>query len=375
MNIKIAFMGIRGVPANYSGFETFAEQLGSRLAIKNFSVFVYNRSHLYNNSIKEKYNKYKGMKLIFLPSIPLKHFETISHTFLSILHSFIHKYDIIYICGVGNSIICWLPRLFGTKVIINVDGKDWERDKWKWFAKKFLKFSEKLAIKFANVVITDSENMRNYYKSEYNADTVYIPYGGDLQPDYDNEFLIEYNLEPKKYILFVGRLEPENNAHIVIEAFKKISFNHNFGLVIIGDAPYADEYKAYLKELAGSASNIIFTGFLFGKGYRQISTNCYLFILSSEVGGTHPVLVEQMSLGNCIIASDTESNREVLQEAGCFFDLSVGSSDLQRKIEFLISNQEEANVLRIKAKERAKLYSWDAITEKYINLFNLLIRK
>jgi len=367
-------MGIRGVPANYSGFETFAEQLGSRLAVKNFSVFVYNRSHLYNNSIKEG-NKYKGMRLIFLPSIPLKHFETITHTFFSILHSFIHHYDIIYICGVGNSILCWLPRLFGTKVIINVDGKDWERDKWKPLAKKFLKFSEKLAIKFADAVITDSENMKNYYKSEYNAETFYIPYGGDLEPDYGNEFLAKYNLEPKKYLLFVGRLEPENNAHIVIEAFKKISFSHNFKLVIIGDAPYSEGYKSYLKDLAGGASNIIFTGFLFGKGYRQLSTNCYLFILSSEVGGTHPVLVEQMSLGNCIIASDTESNREVLQEAGCFFDLQLGSDDLQKKIEFLISNPEEANLLKIKAKERAKSYTWDAITEKYIDLFNSLVRR
>lgn len=374
--MKIAFMGIRGVPAKYSGFETFVEQLGSRLVSKNYSVYIYNRSHLYKKEFIDKKNRqYKGMDIILLPAITFKHFETISHTFFSVLHSFTKKYDIIYICGAGNSILCWIPRLFGTKVIINVDGKDWERKKWNLFAKKFLKFSEKIAVKFANIVITDSESMKNYYASEYKAKTFFIPYGGDIEPDYGKDFLSKYNLQPEKYILFVGRLEPENNAHLVIEAFKNIANKNAFKLVIIGDAPYASKYKNYLKELAKNDSNIIFTGFLFGKGYRQISTHTFLFILASEVGGTHPVLVEQMSLGNCIIASEIPSNKEVLQDAGCFFNLSEGSLDLQKKIEFFLENPQAVQQFKIKAKDRAKFYCWDLIAEKYVALFNEILGK
>jgi glycosyltransferase involved in cell wall biosynthesis len=363
---KIAFTGIRGIPASYSGFETFVEELSKRLVNNNFKVCVYNRSTHYKN----KLSTFNGAKLIYLPTIPTKHLDTIIHTFISLVHAAFKKFDLIYICGVGNSPLCFIPKLYNCKVIINVDGKDWERKKWGSFAKKYLKLAEKLATKFANIVITDSLSMQNYYKAEYNADTICIPYGGDIEPDYNTDILEHYELIPQNYLLFVGRLEPENNAHILIEAFKQIPDKRGFKLVIVGDAPYASSYKDYLRKLSSDDKTITFTGYLFGDGYRQLSTHAYLFILPSEVGGTHPVLTQQMFIGNCIVAAKTDSNTEVLNNCGFLFDLDEPVVNLKNIILYLIQNPNVVNEYKKRAKEYARgFYSWDRIAKQYIELF------
>lgn len=363
---RIAFTGIRGIPASYSGFETFVEEISTRLIKHNFDVSVYNRTTHYKN----KLSTYKGIKLIYLPTIPTKHLDTIIHTFISLLHASLQKYDLIFICGVGNSPLCIFPRAYRNKVFINVDGKDWERKKWSLLAKKYLKFAEKIAVKFANVVVTDSIAMQKYYQDNYNFKTIFIPYGGDINPDYDADFLKQFNLTPKNYILFVGRLEPENNAHILINAFKNINNKKDIKLVVVGDAPYASSYKNSLYDLSKDDKSIIFTGFLFDKGYRQLSTHALLYVLPSEVGGTHPVLTQQMYIGNCIVAANTSSNKEVLDECGFFFHLDEPIISLQNILEYILANPNIIPEYGIKAKNRAlKIYSWEQITKQYIDLF------
>ena len=369
--LKIAFTGIRGIPASYSGFETFVEELSDRLVQKNIEVSVYNRSTHYKN----RPILHKGARILYLPTIPSKHLDTIVHTFIVLLHALFKKYDIVYICGVGNSMVSWIPRITGKKVILNVDGRDWQRKKWGSFAKAYLRFAEKMAPKSVHLVITDSMEMKNYYKRVYNAETIFVPYGGNMAPDTGIEYISKFALEPDRYILFVGRLEPENNAHILIKAFKELSNRKNFTLVIVGDAPYAETYKASLKSLARNGADIIFTGFVFGDGYRQLSTHAYGFVLASEVGGTHPVLVEQMSIGNCIIASNTESNLEVLGNAGLSFDLAKPVEDLANKLKHIMENPAEVRTYKNKARERAfAFYSWDAIADQYLHLFDELLK-
>ena len=212
--------------------------------------------------------------------------------------------------------------------------------------------------------------MQNYYKAEYNADTICIPYGGDIEPDYNTDILEHYELIPQNYLLFVGRLEPENNAHILIEAFKQIPDKRGFKLVIVGDAPYASSYKDYLRKLSSDDKTITFTGYLFGDGYRQLSTHAYLFILPSEVGGTHPVLTQQMFIGNCIVAAKTDSNTEVLNNCGFLFDLDEPVVNLKNIILYLIQNPNVVNEYKKRAKEYARgFYSWDRIAKQYIELF------
>jgi GT2 family glycosyltransferase len=368
--LKIAFMGTRGVPAGYSGFETFVEQAGKRLS-KSHRVFVYNRSHY----IKIK-GEYLGMKLIRIPTIPLKHTDTIVHTFLSVLHGAFMGYDIVYICGVGNSILSFIPRLYGAKTFLNVDGKDWAREKWGRFAKWFLKTSEKIATIFPDIVIADSKAVEDYYLQTYGKKTVMIPYGAEMRHIPPSRCLHKFGLEPGKYILFVGRLVPENGAHIIIDAYKKIE-KTSFPLVIVGDAPYMEKYKAELKRKAEeikSPKKVIFTGFLLGDDYMEISSHPYIYVLASGVGGTHPVLVEQMKAGNCVLVNSVNpANIEVVEKTGLYFDGNKGSEDLKEKIEYLLQNPEVVAQYRELARKRAEeIYNWERITKRYEELFLIM---
>lgn len=367
--MKIAFMGIRGVPANYSGFETFVEEFGSRLAEKGHCVTVYNRA----NWVKYKEKTYKGMRLVKLPAIQNKHLDTISHTFLSMLHAIFNKYDIVYICGVGNSALSFFPRILGCKTILNVDGLDWQREKWGMAAKLYLRASEYIATIFANIIISDSKTIREYYIRRYNKQTVYIPYGvnikqasgADIQSD---NFLSSLGLERGKYILFVGRLVPDNGAHYLIESYLKLQTD--LKLVIVGDAPYSKRYIRSLKYFENG--KIIFTGYLFGERYRQISSHAAIFVLPSKSGGTRPVLLEQMAFGNCVLVNETRQNLETIGEAGCSYSEEAEGSSLKDKLEYLISNPEVRKVCGKKAVEWVrKEYGWDRITDRYEQLFKL----
>jgi len=364
--LKIAFMGTRGVPASYSGFETFVEEIGWRLAERGYEIYVYNRT----THIKVRMKEYRGMHIINLPTIPTKHLDTIVHTILSIIHSIFRNYDIIYICGVGNSILSIVPRVLGRKVILNVDGADWSRKKWNRFARAYLKISERMATSLADVVISDSIAVKNYYLENYNFDTVFIPYGGFIPKKEPGSYLEKFGLKKDEYILFVGRLVPENNAHLLIKAFKSIKDTEK-KLVIVGDAPYVDEYKRYLRDISKDDERIVFTGYLFGEGYYELSSNCYIYVLASEVGGTHPVLVEQMSCGNCVLVNDINpANLEVMREGGIFFDGSRGESALSEKLIYLLKNPNIVTEKRVIAKKVVEEnYNWDVITDAYERLF------
>jgi glycosyltransferase involved in cell wall biosynthesis len=262
--MKIALLGTRGIPASYSGFETCVEQLGQRLAARGHDVTVYCRSHHISYSGTE----YKGMRLVKLPTIANKYLDTIVHSFLSSLHALFQGYDIGLYFIAGNSPVTWIPRLVGTRTLLNVDGLDWRRDKWPSMAKKYIQFSEYLATILPTNYLTDSKHVQHYYKEKYHDEPDYIPYGSDVEILLPGETLKEYGLEPRKYILFVGRLVPENCAHHIVDAFRKI--DTDLKCVIVGDSAYAEEYKNTLRNLAGNDSRIVFTGYVFGKGYQEL---------------------------------------------------------------------------------------------------------
>lgn len=363
--MKIAIIGTRGIPASYSGFETLAEQLSARLVERGHKVYVYCRTH----HIKYRKKRYKGVKLVRLPTIRNKFFDTIVHTFLSIVHSIFTDAEIVYVCIVGNSILSILPRFFGKKVVLNVDGADWQREKWSAFAKAYLKLSERVACIFPDVTLTDSRVMYKYYMDNFKKETACIAYGSEVPRDEGKEFLEKFGLQERKYILFVGRLVPENNAHVLVSAYKKIEDKRGFKLVVVGDAPYAEKYKQIL--FTNRSSEIVFTGYLFGKGYRQLSSHAYLFVEPSGVGGTHPALVEAMGFGNCVIVNDMPANLETIGDAGFSYDRSKGADDLKDKLEFLIANPAIVEEYGKKSLARMqKHYSWNSITAQYEKLFS-----
>ena len=369
--MKIALLGTRGIPASYSGFETCVEQLGQRLVERGHEVTVYCRSH----HITYPGSEYKGMHLMKLPTIANKYLDTIVHSFLSSVHALFQRYDIALYFIAGNSPVTWIPRLVGAKTILNVDGLDWRREKWPALAKKYIQFAEYLATILPTEYLTDSRHVQKYYKERFIDEPAYIPYGSDVDILPPGDTLAQYDLEPRKYILFVGRLVPENCVHHLVEAFRGI--DTDLKCVVVGDAPYAEEYKASLKKLAGDDERIIFAGYIFGKGYQELGSNAYIFVESSGVGGTHPALVEAMAFGNCVVVNNTPENLETIgtDNAGLAYDGQVGASSLKAVLERLIDNPNTVASYCKKSYNYAKVhYSWDSVTDEYERLFYRVLR-
>ena len=363
-HLRLALIGTRGVPARYSGFETCAEQLGRRLVRRGHAVTVYCRSHFDDQGSVE----YLGMRRVTLPSVRHKYFDTIVHTGLSTFHALAHRYDVILYFIAGNSPLVWIPRVAGTRTVINVDGLDWKREKWPAVAKWYLRTAERLAPRLASACVTDSTVVQRYYREAYGQETVYIPYGSELDPAEAGPTLARFGLEPNGYVLFVGRLVEENSVHHLVEAYR--SLETSWPCVIVGGASYADRYLSRLRELAEGDSRIVLTGYLFGDGYRELSSNAAVFVETSGVGGTHPALVEAMAFGRCVVVNDTPENLETMGTAGRAYAGRMGAESLAAVLQALIADGETRRELGAAARARAReQYSWDAVTDEYERLF------
>ncbi|MCB0208457.1 MAG: DUF1972 domain-containing protein [Anaerolineae bacterium] len=366
--MRIAILGTRGVPANYGGFETCAEQLGARLVQRGHHVTVYCRSH----HITHPKNTYRGMHLIKLPTVPNKYLDTIVHTWLSSLHSLFRKYDIVLYFNVGNSPLTWIPRLVGSKTILNVDGLDWKREKWPGWAKRYIQWAEYLATKLPHIYLTDSQVVQAYYRERYDHTPPTIAYGSDVDYVPPGETLARFGLQPQRYILFVGRLVPENYAHHLVDAFRGL--DTDLKCVIVGDAPYVDAYIARLKAKARPDPRIIFTGYVFGRDYYELGSNSTIFVETAGAGGTHPALLEAMRFGNCVVVNNTLENLEALGDTGLSYEGRAGAPALQRVLQELLSNPLIIKQYGEKARQRAcRMYSWESITDKYENLMRALL--
>jgi len=364
--MRIAIMGIRGIPASYGGFETFAEELAPKLVKRGHEVTVYGRS----NIIKYKETFYRGVRLKILPTISHKYLDTVFHTFLCVIHAFFKKYDVILICNATNSIFSLLPRLSGKKVVVNVDGIERMRKKWNWLGKLWYLFGEIFSVFFPNVIVSDARAIQEYYRKRYKKDSVLIPYGAYTNRISSQDVLETFGVKPNEFLLYVSRLEPENNAHIVIKAFKDVETDKK--LVIVGDAPYAKQYISSLKET--NDSRILFTGFVFGKGYKEFQSHAYCYIHATEVGGTHPALIEAMGFANYIIANGTPENIEVLGNTGMIYEKN-SVEELRDKIQYAIDHPKEILKHGEMAKQRVeKEYNWEKITDKYEELFKKILQ-
>jgi glycosyltransferase involved in cell wall biosynthesis len=368
--MKIAMLGTRGIPASYSGFETCVEELGARLVERGHQVSVYCRSH----HISYVGDTFKGMRLIKLPTIATKYFDTIIHSCISSLHALSQRYDVALYFIAGNSPMTWIPRLVGTKTILNVDGLDWKREKWPAPAKKYIQFAEYLATKLPNVYITDSHVVQGYYRDRFDSEPPYIPYGSEVPLVEPGEVLARFGLEPGGYVLFVGRLVPENCAHHLVEAFRGI--DSDLKCVIVGDAPYAEAYQARLRALAGDDQRIVFTGYIFGHGYHELGSNAAIFVETSGVGGTHPALIEAMAFGNCVVANDTPENLETIGDAGLAYDGRRGAASLREVLVRLLGDRDQVEIYRQRTRVYARTtYSWEAVTDSYERLFYRLLHE
>jgi glycosyltransferase involved in cell wall biosynthesis len=313
-------------------------------------------------------NSYVGVSLAHLPTIRHKYLDTIVHTFVSTLHLLFHRMDVALYCNGANAIFTPAPRLLGIPVALNVDGLERNRKKWNKLAKSWYLLSEWLTTFCPTIVITDAQQIKQYYQERYNKQSVFISYGAELGKVRTTEALQKLGLEPGKYFLYVSRMEPENNALLVREAFEKTDIDMK--LVLVGDAPYASEYIGKVRDT--NDPRVIIPGAIYGQGYKELESHCFAYIHATEVGGTHPALIEAMGRGALVLYLDTPENREVAGSAAIAFQ-----SDLKQKLETVTAMSEvEAESWRAKALQRvSERYSWEAVTDAYEDLFASLLKK
>lgn len=366
--MRIALLGTRGIPANYGGFETFYENLGPRLADRGHQVWVYNRPHVVGH---RDLRTYRGVNLVHLPSVASKHLETITHTGLSVIHSLPRRYDIVYICGVGNTSLAWIPRLTGARVVLNVDSSDWRRAKWGKIPATYLRLMERLSGSTANTIVVDSRAIGRRYREDHGITAVYVPYGANVIRNEGREALQEWGLEDGRYVLWVGRLERETLVEELIEAFRRAALP-GFKLAIVGDAPFADEYKKEL--LAIAWPDVVFTGRQHGEAYQQLSCHAFAYVQTSPTSGTSPALLDQMAFGNAVIARGTDTNSEVVADAGLTYAPDDPIDGLAAALRRLYESDSLAADLRTKAVDRVgEHYSWEHVTDMYEQLFERLV--
>ena len=359
--MRIAILGTRGIPASYGGFETFAEHLSTRLVARGHDVTVYCRSHY----VSPRQLEFHGVRLKVLPTIRHKYFDTVIHTFLSAIHTVSQRYDAALICNCANAPFSPIVRLAGTPVAINVDGLEHKRKKWSWLARRYYRFAEYLSTLLPTEMVTDAQVIQDYYLARHNARSTMIAYGSEVERRPNRELVRKWRVEPNRYVLYVSRLEPENNAHLVIEAFKKVRTAYR--LLVVGDAPYAEQYINSLKASARGDKRIVFTGFVFGQDYRALQQNAYCYVHATEVGGTHPALLEAMGYGNCVLTLATPENMEVVGDAGVPY---IDEFDLAEKLQRVLRDGSLVQAYRNRAQQRIqKHYDWETVVDQYERLF------
>lgn len=354
--MRFAIVGTRGIPARYGGFETFAEELSARLAARGHEITVYCRQ-------RHATPFYRGVRLLYLPTIRHKYFDTMAHTLLSTLHlAWRRQYDALLYCNAANAIFTWLPRALGMPVALNVDGLERHRKKWNRLAKAWYRISENLATWMPNVVVTDARAIASYYRERHGRESLMIPYGAETGAVETARVLGELGLAPRRYFLYVSRMEPENNALLVREAFERLETD--LKLALIGDAPYAAGYIRRVRETKDP--RVVMPGAIYGEGYRELGSHCFAYIHATEVGGTHPALIEAMGRGALTLYLDTPENAEVAVGAGLPFRHD-NLAEVMRQV--LDMREEERDEWRARAIERVReRYSWDAVTDAYEKL-------
>ncbi len=363
--MKIYFIGQKGIPAQFGGVEKHVEELSVRLVEAGHEVFVYTRP----NYTKPDLTKYRGVNLISLPSISTKNFDAITHTFRACLDVWRRDADVIHFHSIGPSSLIWLVKLLkpGVPVVSTFHSKCYLHKKWGLFARFYLRLGEKSACNAADFTIAVSKSLTRYVKNRYGREICYIPNGAESGKKVGAREIKKWGLENGNYILIVARLIKVKGIQYAIKAFNGLKINKK--LVIVGDNVYADRFSDLLKKSAKGNKNIIFTGTQSGRTLAELFSNAYFFIQSSELEGLSVALLEAMSYGKAVLASDIPENKEALGDAGFTFK-SKDANDLGEKIKYILRNRRLLKKKEKLGRVRVKnFYNWDKIAEETITVY------
>jgi glycosyltransferase involved in cell wall biosynthesis len=362
--LRLALIGSRGIPAAYGGYETLMEELATRLVARGARVTVYCRSH----STPRGLSRWRGVELAVLPTIPSKHLDTPVHSLLSCLAASVQPFDVALVVNAVN--VLWVPllRLAGIAVALHVDGIERTRAKWGAAGRTAYALAERLASAVPDALITDAEVIRRHYRERHRAESTVITYGVEPRPLPPGPVMARLGLASRRFFLYVSRFEPENNPHRVAAAYRAVE--GDLPLVMVGGAPYAGRFIRAFTE--GADPRILFPGPIYGDGYRELLSHALAYIHATEVGGTHPALVEAMGYGNCCVVNDVPENREAAGDAALWF-VAGRPESLAQAIEQVRREPGQARALaRAAAARAAALYSWDEVAGRYAELLAAL---
>lgn len=370
--MKIAMFGHKRTPSREGGIEIVVGELSVRMAAKGHLVTCYNRSghHVSGSDFDaEAVSSYQGVRLKTVPTIDKKGLAAVTSSFFAALLSSFSDAEIVHIHAEGPGMMCWLPKLFGKRVIATVHGLDWQREKWKsGFGSRYIRMGERMIVRYADEIIVLSKNVQDYFWNTYGRQTRFIPNGVNrpekCPPDCISE---KFGLGTDSYILFLGRLVPEKGIHYLIDAYRML--NTDKKLVIVGGTSDTDTYVQGLKQKAEGNENILFTGFVQGRMLEELYSNAYVYVLPSDLEGMPLSLLEAMSYGNCCVVSDIAECTEVVEDHAQVFP----RSDVPALCECLQKLCDQP-ALTAQYKENAASficgkYNWDAVTERTLALY------
>jgi glycosyltransferase involved in cell wall biosynthesis len=356
------------VVSKYSGIEAYYEEVGKRLAAKGHEVTVYCRTY-FTPALED----YLGLRLVRLPTIRTKHWETLIHTFLSTLHVLRSNCDIVHYHALGPALFSFIPRLFGKKTVVTVQGLDWQRRKWGRFASAVLRLGEKASLRFPSSTMVVSRTLSEHYLAHYQASTIYIPNGTVIRQRRPAQKLAEWGLRPDGYILFLGRFSPEKNCHLLLKAHEQIETSVK--LVMAGGSSYSTAYENELRKHAGD--RVVLLDYVSGEALEELLSNAMLFVLPSDMEGLSLALLDAMGAGVCALTSDIAENRELVDHGGFTFRRN-DVNDLERMLRLLLSEDRVRKDAALKGQEYVRQnYLWETITEQiekvYLDLAGLLV--
>lgn len=369
--LSIAMIGHKRVPSREGGVEVVVEELSVRLAQKGHRVTCFNRrGHHVAGEEYDAYvgNVYKGVKLLNVPTINKKGFAAATASFFGAVIAAFGRYDVVHFHAEGPCAAMWIPKLFGKRCIATIHGLDHQRQKWGYFARRYIMKGERCAVKKADEIIVLSKSAQQYFKETYGRDTILIPNGVNrpllLEPDKIGE---KYGLAKDEYILFLGRLVPEKGLQYLIKAFKDLRTNKK--LVIAGGSSDTHDFEEQIKDLAADDDRIIFTGFVQGRILSELLSNCYVYVLPSDLEGMPLTLLEAMSYGQCCLVSDIPECLDFIGDKAITFKKG-NIQDLKSQLQSLLANPETVKAYRQDASAYVcDKFNWDKVVEETLKLY------
>ena len=369
--LNIAMLGHKRIPSREGGIEIVVEKLSTRMVKLGHQVTCFNRKghHVSGSEFDGNHlSEYKGVKLKPVWTLDKKGFAAMTSSLSAAIKAAFGKYDVVHFHAAGPCAMLWIPKLFGKRCIATIHGIDWQRAKWGGFASKYIKFGEKVAAKYADVIIVLSEGVQKYFMDTYGRKTVFIPNGVNKPTICEPQLIKEkFGLDKDSYILFLGRLVPEKGISYLIEAFRQIETDKK--LVIAGGSSDTDEFLRELKKLAKDDKRIIFTGFVQGQLLEELYSNAYVYALPSDLEGMPLSLLEAMSYGNCCVVSDIAECAEVVEDKAVVFSKS-NVKQLKEKLQDLCDHPEKVQSYKNSASDFiCRKYNWDDAVNRTVALY------